>query len=174
MHLFTKVTFTKNSTLLTGVEEIESQIVHLWGFCNKTRKGVEITLEFKEGMDMRDFSRKARALQDLAERGKLFKAPNPVVRDKYITEKYRYKIKEQAEKQWKKSDLERYQNVKKLIDDSHVDHLHELQVMGQDHASNLCMIQPRVNSSIGAQIRQQIKNLPDGTPISNVIITEPK
>jgi hypothetical protein len=137
-------------------------------------KGVEITLEFKEGMDMRDFSRKARALQDLAERGKLFKAPNPVVRDKYITEKYRYKIKEQAEKQWKKSDLERYQNVKKLIDDSHVDHLHELQVMGQDHASNLCMIQPRVNSSIGAQIRQQIKNLPDGTPISNVIITEPK
>ena len=37
MHLFTKVTFTKNSTLLTGVEEIESQIVHLWGFCNKTR-----------------------------------------------------------------------------------------------------------------------------------------
>lgn len=38
MHLFTKVTFTKNSTLLTGVEEIESQIVHLWGFCNKTRQ----------------------------------------------------------------------------------------------------------------------------------------
>ena len=31
------MTFTKNSTLLTGVEEIESQIVHLWGFCNKTR-----------------------------------------------------------------------------------------------------------------------------------------
>ena len=41
MHLFTKVTFTKNSTLLTVVEEIESQIVHLWGFCNKTRNSFQ-------------------------------------------------------------------------------------------------------------------------------------
>lgn len=38
-----------------------------------------------------------------------------------------------------------------------------------DHASNLWMVQPKANSSIEAQIYQKIKELPDGTPIYNII-----
>ena len=136
------------------------------------KEGVTIELEFKDGMDVRDFNRKVKALQDLAERGKLSKAPNPVQRDGSVTKAYRTKLQERAQKQWKESEPERYKNVKQLIEDKHVDHMHELQVMGQDHFSNMSMLHPRVNTSVGSQIYGQIKKLPDGTPITKVTIKE--
>jgi hypothetical protein len=132
--------------------------------------GVEITLEFKGGMDMRDFSRKARALQDLAERGKLSKAPNPVERNKYVTDRYRAQIKKQAEKQWGKTDPVRVNSIEKLLKGRQADHMQDLQVKGSDHSSNLWMLQEKTNRDLGTQLRQQIMNLPDGTPISSIII----
>lgn len=140
------------------------------GSATQPAKGVEITLEFKEGMDMRDFSRKARALQDLAERGKLFKAPNPVVRDQYITQKYRINIENQAEKQWGMTQPDRVEAIEKLMIQRQADHMQDLQVKGLDHPSNLWMLQEKTNRDLGIQLRQQIRKLPDHTPIDKVHI----
>jgi filamentous hemagglutinin len=133
-------------------------------------KGVALTLEFKEGMNMRDFNRKAKALQDLAERGKLFKAPNPVQRNPQVTAAYRARIKKQAAKQWKDSDPQKYQKIKEKIANKQADHMQDLQVRGLDHSSNLCLLDANVNQLLGSQLRQQLRKLPDNTPISNIII----
>ena len=56
-----------------------------------------------------------------------------------------------------------------LIDDLHVDHIHELQLGGRDHASNLKLIDPSVNTSFGKQIQLQLADLPVGTKITEVV-----
>ncbi|WP_010304017.1 hypothetical protein [Candidatus Odyssella thessalonicensis] len=137
-------------------------------------KGVTLTLEFKEGMNLRDFNRKVKALQDLAERGKLFKASNPVQRNPRVTAAYRARIKKQAEKQWKVSDPQKYNKIKEKIANKQADHMHDLQVKGLDHASNLCLLDANVNQLLGYQLWQQLRKLPNNTPISNIIIKEVK
>jgi RHS repeat-associated protein len=59
--------------------------------------GKTVKLVFKAGMDKRDFLRKAKALQDLARRGKLVRVENPVLRDKTLTGEYKSRI---IEKIW--------------------------------------------------------------------------
>jgi len=135
-------------------------------------KGVEITLEFKEGMDMRDFSRKTRALQDLAERGKLSKAPNPVKRNKNITAQYRSTIMKSAEKKYKDSDPIKYQRIKEKMRRMDVDHQHDLQVNGLDKSTNLGLLESFTNQDIGRQIRKQIEKVENGTKIEKIIIKE--
>ena len=50
------------------------------------------------------------------------------------------------------------------------DHIHELQLSGLDESSNLWLLDADVNTGIGRQIWQQIKNLPDGTIIDRIEI----
>ncbi len=131
-------------------------------------KGITLTLEYKSEMDLRDFDRKVRALQDLAERGKLVKSP--VIRDKKVTDQYRQNLLVRAKKLWKDSEPTRYEKIKNLINDLDVDHIHDLQLFGIDKTSNLGMLNQSVNRSIGSQVYHQLKKVPEGTNITNIII----
>jgi len=53
-----------------------------------------------------------------------------------------------------------------------VDHTIELQLGGADDLSNTKGLDKSVNRSFGSQIRQQIKDLPEGTKIGNVRIND--
>ena len=50
------------------------------------------------------------------------------------------------------------------------DHIVDLQLGGADTVSNLWPLNSIVNRSLGAQIQQQIKNLPIGTRVNNITI----
>jgi hypothetical protein len=51
-----------------------------------------------------------------------------------------------------------------------VDHMVDLQLGGSDTVINMWPLDSSVNRSLGAQIQQQIKNLPAGTRINRVTI----
>jgi filamentous hemagglutinin len=53
---------------------------------------------------------------------------------------------------------------------SDVDHMVDLQLGGSDTVGNMWPLDSSVNRSLGAQIQQQIKNLPAGTRINRVTI----
>ena len=53
---------------------------------------------------------------------------------------------------------------------SDVDHTVDLQLGGADNLSNMAPLDSSVNRSLGAQVQQQIKGLPPGTPINGVTI----
>jgi filamentous hemagglutinin len=49
-----------------------------------------------------------------------------------------------------------------------VDHTHDLQLGGKDSTANMAPLDSSVNRSLGAQIQQQIKDLPANTKICGV------
>jgi hypothetical protein len=51
----------------------------------------------------------------------------------------------------------------------HVDHIRDLQLGGNNQSNNLQSLNGSVNTSFGAQIQGQIRGLPDGTRVSQVI-----
>ena len=53
-----------------------------------------------------------------------------------------------------------------------VDHVIDLQLNGADDISNMSPLDASVNRSLGAQIQQRIKNLPLGTRVNQVNITD--
>ena len=55
-------------------------------------------------------------------------------------------------------------------DKQHVDHTIDLQLGGTNSLNNLKAIDGSVNMSFGAQLRNQIQNLPDGTRVNKVMI----
>jgi hypothetical protein len=55
-------------------------------------------------------------------------------------------------------------------DNEHVDHINELQLGGTNNFNNLKAFDASVNMSFGAQIKNQIKNVPDGTRVNRVVI----
>ena len=55
---------------------------------------------------------------------------------------------------------------------SDIDHAIDLQLGGSDTLSNMWPLNSSVNRSLGAQIQQQIKNLPPGTVVNRVTIGE--
>ena len=132
--------------------------------------GHSIVLELEEGMNAGAFSRKARALADLAERNRLFKAPNPVARDPNIAAQFKNRLIRAAYRKYGVTDPARFQSLRARIRSLHADHLQDLQLLGRDVATNLDLLDPVVNMRLGAQIRPQIQNLPDYTPITKVII----
>ena len=131
-------------------------------------KGITLTLEYKPEMDLRDFDRKVRALQDLAERGKLIKSP--VIRDKKVTDQYRNNILNKAEMQWGQSHPEKVESIQRLLRTRDVDHLQDLQLLGQDKFYNLGFLDRKVNTSLGPQIYHQLKEVPFGTRIEKIVI----
>ena len=114
------------------------------------------------------FDLKLTALEDLAKRGKLVKA-DASLRDPNIIRAYRRGVANQADKQWGISDPARAQRVKSYMERLDVDHLHELQLGGLDHASALRFLDQSVNRSVGSQLRHQLAKLPDGTKITSVV-----
>lgn len=53
----------------------------------------------------------------------------------------------------------------------HVDHIRDLQLGGTNAMDNLQGLNGSVNSSFGVQIKNQIRDLPDGTRVSKVVYT---
>ncbi len=127
----------------------------------------EVTLEFVEGMSRTEFARKAQALADLGERGVLFRAANPVPRNRAVTQAYRRDI---IDRIWAQYRTRNPEFADRLIDRvtrrMQPDHVHELQLQGPDTASNLRFLDTFTNRHVGSQqIWQQIQNLPVGTEI---------
>jgi RHS repeat-associated protein/uncharacterized repeat protein (TIGR01451 family) len=129
------------------------------------RPGIRLTLELEDGWDIRDFDRKTAALQDLGERGRLRKAPNPVPRDPAVTRDYKNRLIRRAYAKYGLTDPPRFESMRQRILSMHSDHIHELQLLGPDEASNLWLLNRDVNIGIGRQIWQQIRDLPDYTTI---------
>ena len=127
-----------------------------------------LRIEYEAGWNRRDFNRKTRALQDLAERGKLRKAPNPVARDPSIPRNYKDALIRRAYDRYGKSDPAKFQSLRARIRQMPPDHVHELQLSDLDEASNLSLLDADVNTGIGRQMWQQIRNLPDGTIIDRI------
>ncbi len=133
--------------------------------------GTELGLKLKPGGNKQAFDKKFEALQALAEEGKLVKT-TPGVRDQSVITVYRREMNMKIQQQWGERNPEfatrATERFGKYMD---VDHIHELQLGGQDIRSNLQMLDQGVNRSFGAQVRHQLGKLPDGTKITKVIDT---
>jgi hypothetical protein len=139
---------------------------------NAVDKRVEITLAREERMPKREFRRKALALQKLGDEGKLIKTKS--VRDREVTKRYRQDLINRIHAQYGQRNPEFSKRLINRIAGSgkmQPDHIHELQLGGPDTAQNLRFLDTFTNWHIGTQqIRQQIRTLPDGTPIKIRII----
>ncbi|MBP9828838.1 MAG: DUF637 domain-containing protein [Proteobacteria bacterium] len=118
--------------------------------------------------DRAAFNRKLEALQDLADRGKLFKTGG-TMRDADLTKTYRKSLINRAEQQWGATEPGRVKRIKERLLDMDADHLHELQLGGVDQLSALTMLDKSVNRSVGSQLRHQLAQVPEGTKITSVI-----
>ncbi len=121
-------------------------------------------------MNQRDFNRKTKALQDLAERGKLVKAKRPIARDKNTNTRFKANLIEGAQKQWQRTDPSRVEKIKNSIKNRQADHLHDLQLKGADELNNLTMLDPKVNMSLGVQIKNALKDVEPGTKIVEIVV----
>ena len=126
-----------------------------------------ISLKFIEGMNARDFARKAKSLQELGEAGELIRVMNPVARDPSVTANYRQDMINRIWQQYGQSNRD-FANT--LIDRvkrrMSPDHIHELQLGGSDVITNLRFMDRFTNWQIGTQqIRSQLRDLPVGTII---------
>jgi hypothetical protein len=141
--------------------------VHNQSECCPDAKVATVTLSMVEGMKPREFAQKAEALREIGERGELYRAANPVDRDPAITKAFRQNM---IDRIWAQFSSQNKQFAQTLIDrvtkGMSPDHVHELQLGGLDHASNLKFLHRFTNENIGMkQIRPQIRGLPVGTPI---------
>lgn len=128
---------------------------------------VEITLKYKEGMPFKEFERKANALKKLGDDGLLYKAKNPVKRNREVTSKYRQDMIKRIWNQYGKNNPQFADKlIQRVTDRMQPDHVWELQLGGPDISSNLRFLDSYTNWDIGTQqIRPQIRNLETGTKI---------
>jgi RHS repeat-associated protein len=124
-----------------------------------------VTVKWEEGMPKSQFKVKAKAMQKLSDDGKLYKAPNPVDRDQSITRNYKSDVIKRVYKQFGKNNPEFADQLAERVRAMNPDHVWELQLGGPDVASNLHILDAFTNQRIGNQIWQQIRELPDHTPI---------
>ncbi|MEU9381346.1 DUF6531 domain-containing protein [Streptomyces sp. NPDC048279] len=126
----------------------------------------EITVQWLEGMPKQQFRMKADALLKLSDAGVLFKAPNPVARDSSITNNYKRDLIRRVYDQFGKTNREFADTLRsRILQRMNPDHVWELQLGGPDAATNLHILDAFTNQRIGNQIWQQIRNLPDHTPL---------
>ena len=143
------------------------------GYMSLCKKGklnpaTEITLEYVEGMDKKQFYRKANELKILGEQGFLYKAENPVQRDPTVTRNYRQGMIDRIWNQYHTVNPEFADAlINRVTTRMQPDHIWELQLGGPDIPSNLRFLDSFTNWHVGSiQIRSQIRNLPTGTPIT--------
>jgi hypothetical protein len=142
---------------------------------NNNLPEVTIRVQRKSLHHRTDFDRKMAALKRLSDQEKLFKQANPVARDTSITGGFKDRIIRKIHNKWNKSDTGSAaqdarnraagDRMKQRVRDQNPDHVWELQLGGPDKVSNLKLMDADTNQDIGNQIRVQIMNLPDGTPI---------
>lgn len=111
------------------------------------------------------FDRKMAALKKLSDEGKLYKATNPVERNKDITDGYKARIRQMIFDKYWPHDKDMANRLSQRLSRYHPDHVWELQLGGPDTVENLKLMHGKTNTDIGSQIWAQIRNLPDGTPI---------
>jgi hypothetical protein len=105
-----------------------------------------------------DFRKKIKALQGLGKRGKL-KKTTQINRSGKAQADYRQKIQDKINLE---PDPAKRKKMQDSFDTMDADHIHELQAGGLDIASNMWMLDSGVNRSVGAQIMNRIKDLPNG------------
>ncbi|MGW5556953.1 endonuclease [Micromonospora sp. NPDC003944] len=136
---------------------------------------VTIRVQRKSTYHRTDFDRKMAALKRLSDQGKLFKQANPVARDGSVTRGFKDRLIQRIHNKYirdnKGSDTQRARDreaaerMMQRVRDQNPDHVWELQLGGPDEVSNLKLMHAVTNQDIGNQIRVQLMNLPDGTPI---------
>lgn len=128
---------------------------------------VEVTVRWMPGMPKQQFRLKAESLQRLSDAGVLFKAPNPVSRDRQITGKYKQQLIKRVFDQYGQKNREFAEQLRsRILGGMNPDHVWELQLGGPDHASNLHILEQFTIQHIGLQqIWPQIRDLPDFTSI---------
>jgi RHS repeat-associated protein len=127
---------------------------------------VTVTVKWEEGMPKSQFKLKADALQRLSDDGKLFKAPNPVARDRQLTRNYRSDLIKRIYNQFHDVNPDLSDSLIERVRGMDPDHVWELQLGGPDVTSNLHILDRFTNQRIGiGQIWPQIRGLADHTPI---------
>ena len=129
----------------------------------------KLILRYKPGMNKREFLKKATALQQLAQAGKLARIENKVLRDRNVTRAFRNDIAKRIKKTFKDYPEHRDRLLKRL-QDLHADHIQDLQLQGDDIFENLWLLDKDVNTDLGRQIWKQIEHLAPGEKITDVII----
>ena len=72
----------------------------------------EITITYKKRMPLNEFKRKANALKELGDKGLLYKAKNPVMRNRAVTKAYR---RDMIKRIWEQYSSNNFEFAKKLI-----------------------------------------------------------
>ncbi|TYB46902.1 hypothetical protein [Actinomadura chibensis] len=145
-----------------------------WARRHGPKKPVTIELRHVPGMPKHQFMRKAEALKKLGDENKLFKAHSPLPprnRDRAV--RHQQDLIRRIHEQYGERNPELSRRLIRRITDGsmQLDHRHELQLGGADLRSNLRYLDSFTNHHVGSvQIRPQIRNLPDGTPIRIRII----
>lgn len=103
------------------------------------------------------FKKKMQHMQKLGDKGKLKKNLNP--RSGTVQAQYRRDMQKKIDKMPPGAAKTKAQ---KEFDMSDADHKHELQADGKDTKTNMDMLESRVNSSSGSQIKNGVKNLANG------------
>ncbi|MEV7117770.1 hypothetical protein [Kitasatospora griseola] len=132
---------------------------------NTALKPHTVTLEWKHGMPRLEFMQKAMALRRLGRQGKLFNAPK-VDRVEGLTGQYKSALIQILHQKHKGSPD--YDEIMGRARAMQADHLHELQLGGQDSWKNFRMLHDVTNWDVGTQqITHDLatKKVPVGTPI---------
>ncbi|HKY02284.1 MAG TPA: hypothetical protein VJM53_07010, partial [Burkholderiales bacterium] len=152
-------------------------------------KGIELVLVVEEGMDANDVRRKAAALNDLAERGKISKKEETVgtravvsggVGASYmgmpvsVPGEYKYRILDQAHRifgpQSPNYNPQRWRKFFDLWKKKSGDHVLDLQLTGADEVGNIWLFDLQTNVALGRQIARQLARVPGGTRIEKVTV----
>lgn len=134
----------------------------------------EVTISFKEGYDQEHFDLKAGQLEAQSDANVLYKASNPVPRDRSITGGFKDKIIKKVYELYGESDPQFAEKLRDQVRAMDADHMRELQLGGPDAEFNLQLLHRETNQGIGLhQIWPQIKNLDDHTPIKIVVERPP-
>ncbi|MGE7438015.1 hypothetical protein [Kitasatospora sp. NPDC001175] len=125
-----------------------------------------VTLKWKPFMSRTGFARKAQQMHALGRRGELYKASNPVDRDRDITDTYKGAVVRIIYRDHGKTDPEFAEAAASVARSMHPDHINELQTGGRDHWENIRMLDGKTNTDLGNhQTWPNIRKLKDGTPI---------
>ena len=118
---------------------------------------VRRSLKHKTPFQKAQFKKKMQHMQKLGEKGKLKKNLNP--RSGNVQAQYRRDMQAKINRMPPGPARTKAQNEFNMSD---ADHKHELQADGKDVKSNMDMLESRVNSSSGSQIKNGLKNLSNG------------
>lgn len=131
---------------------------------------LSISIEFKEGMVLRDFNRKIRILENAIQERKAISCVPHGVSDherRQVTRDYRKNLVQRINSLYSQNPTARHNALERLRK-SDIDHSIDLQLSGTNNIGNLKALDSYTNQEIGRQISRQ---LPKG---SKKIVTDLK